>query len=96
VEVFFFESIFMSAIGALLGVLLGGLITGIGQYFPLRWTALTGSTFTEFPAANTIFMSFSVRSLIRAWFMGVIVASIFTLIPSLKSAFIEPVEALRR
>jgi putative ABC transport system permease protein len=96
VEVFFFESIFMSAIGALLGVLLGGLITGIGQYFPLRWTALTGSTFTEFPAANTIFMSFSFLSLIRAWFMGVVVASIFTLIPSLKSAFVEPVEALRR
>jgi putative ABC transport system permease protein len=96
VTVFFFESLFMSAIGALLGVILGGLVTGILQFFPLRWTALTGNTFAEFPAGNTITLNFSFLSLLRAWIMGVIVASIFTLIPSLKSAFVEPVEALRR
>jgi putative ABC transport system permease protein len=96
VAVFFFESLFLSAMGAMAGVIFGGIITGIGQFFPLRWTAITGNTFTEFPASNAIFLIFSVKGLIQAWFMGVVVASLFTLIPSLKSAFVEPVEALRR
>ncbi len=96
VTVFFFESFFLSAIGALAGVILGGLVTGIGQFFPLRWTALTGNTFNEFPAGNVLFLAFSTAGLVRAWFMGVVVASLFTLFPSLKSAFVQPVEALRR
>jgi ABC-type lipoprotein release transport system permease subunit len=96
VTVFFFESLFLSAIGAFAGVLLGGILTGIMQFFPIRWTAMTGNLFSEFPASNAIFMPFSIESLITAWVMGVVVASIFTLIPSLKSAFVEPVEALRR
>jgi putative ABC transport system permease protein len=96
VSVFFFESLFLSAIGALAGVILGGLLTGIGQFFPIRWASMTGNLFAEFPASNSLFLSFSVKSLVQAWLMGVVVASIFTLIPSLKSAFVEPVEALRR
>jgi putative ABC transport system permease protein len=96
VQVFFFESVFLSVFGALAGVVLGGLLTGVGQFFPLRWTALTGDTFSAFPAANALFMEFSPISLFQSWLLGVGVASIFTLIPSLKSAFIEPVEALRR
>ncbi len=96
VTVFFFESFFLSAIGSLAGVILGGLVTGIGQYFPLRWTALTGNTFNEFPAGNVLFLAFSATGLFRAWLMGVVVASLFTLFPSLKSAFVQPVEALRR
>lgn len=96
VEVFFFESLFLSVIGALAGVILGGLVTGLFQNFPIRWTALSGNTFTELPAGNALFLQFSFASLVRAWFMGVIVASVFTLFPSLKSAFVEPVEALRR
>jgi len=96
VAVFFFESLFLSAIGALAGVILGGILTGVGQFFPIRWTALTGNTFTEFPASNALFIVFSPAGLLQAWLMGVVVASIFTLAPSLKSAFVEPVEALRR
>lgn len=96
VEVFFFEAFFLSAIGALAGILLGGILTGIGQFFPIRWMAMTGSGFIEIPASNALFLSFSPIALLRAWIMGVVVASIFTLIPSLKSAFVEPVEALRR
>ncbi len=97
VRVFFFESVFLAIAGATAGAVLGALVTGIGQFFPLRWTALAGeSTFAELPAANAIFFSFSIRGLIEGWLLGVIVASLFTLIPSLKSAFVEPVEALRR
>jgi putative ABC transport system permease protein len=96
VEVFFFESLFLSVIGAFAGIFIGGLLTGIVQYFPIRWTSLTGNLFAEFPAGNAIFMGFSIASLARAWLMGVVVSSLFTLLPSLKSAFVEPVEALRR
>jgi putative ABC transport system permease protein len=96
VAVFFFESFFLSALGALAGAALGGLLTGVGQFFPLRWTSLTGNTFNAFPAANAIFLEFSAAGIVKSWFLGVGVASIFTLFPSLKSAFVEPVEALRR
>jgi putative ABC transport system permease protein len=94
--VFFFESLFLSFFGALAGVILGGLVTGIGQFFPFRWGDLVGDSFSEMPTANAIFLQFSPGSLVRSWLMGVGVSALFTLIPSLKSAFVEPVEALRR
>jgi ABC-type lipoprotein release transport system permease subunit len=97
VRVFFFESLFLAMAGAAAGALAGGLVTGIGQFFPLRWTAIAGeNTFAEMPAANAIFFDFSFANLFRGWILGVLVASLFTLFPSLKSAFVEPVEALRR
>jgi len=96
VTVFFFESLFLAAFGALAGVLLGGLLTGIGQYFPIRMGDLYGNTFSEMPMSNSIFFQFSIGRMLMAWFLGVGIASLFTLIPSLKSAFVEPVEALRR
>jgi len=96
VKVFFFESIFMAAFGALAGVIVGGLIAGICANYPIRMGDMYGNTFSEMPLSNAIFFQFSPLILLRAWLMGVVVASLFTLIPSLKSAFVEPVEALRR
>jgi len=96
VKVFFFESLFLAAFGALTGVILGGLITGIGSQYPLRIGDLYGNTFAEMPLGNAVFFDFNFGMLLRSWFMGVVIASLFTLIPSLKSAFVEPVEALRR
>jgi ABC-type lipoprotein release transport system permease subunit len=97
VSVFFFESLFLAMAGATVGMVLGGLFTGIGQLFPVRWASLTGeSTYANMPVANAIFFHFSVGDLLRSWLMGVVVSSLFTLFPSLKSAFVEPVEALRR
>ncbi|MCL1930520.1 MAG: ABC transporter permease [Treponema sp.] len=96
VKVFFFESIFMAAFGALAGVVVGGIVAGIGSFYPLRMGDMYGNTFSEMPMGNAVFFRLSPFILVRAWFMGVVVASIFTLIPSLKSAFVEPVEALRR
>ena len=96
VKVFFFESIFMAAFGALAGVIIGGLIAGIGSNYPLRMGDLYGNTFSEMPLSDAVFFEFRIGILFKGWIMGVVVASIFTLIPSLKSAFVEPVEALRR
>jgi len=96
VSVFFFESVFLAVFGALAGVIAGGLIAGIGSNFPIRMGDLYGNTFSEMPLGNAIFFVFSPWILLRSWLMGVIVTSLFTLIPSMKSAFVEPVEALRR
>lgn len=96
VKVFFFESLFLAMFGAFAGVITGGVIAGIGAVYPIRMGDMYGDTFSEMPLGNAIFLSVSPFILIRAWLLGVIVASLFTLIPSLKSAFVEPVEALRR
>ncbi|MDR0455070.1 MAG: FtsX-like permease family protein [Treponema sp.] len=96
VTVFFFESIFLAAFGAFAGVIVGGTIAGVGSHFPIRMGDMYGNTFSEMPLSNAIFFQFKFWTLLRAWLMGVGVASVFTLIPSLKSAFVEPVEALRR
>ena len=95
VSVFFFESVFLAIFGALAGVIAGGLVSGICSSFPIRMGDLYGNTFSEMPLGSAIFFQFSPWILLRSWLMGVLVTSLFTLIPSLKSAFVEPVEALR-
>jgi len=96
VKVFFFESIFMAAFGALAGVVLGGSIVAVMAGSPVKFMEYFGNTFADMPMSNAIFFEFNPLILLRAWLMGVVIASLFTLIPSLKSAFVEPVEALRR
>ena len=70
--------------------------TGIGANFPIRMGDLYGNTFSEMPLSNSIFFRFSFGSLVKAWVMGVAVASFFTLIPSLKSAFVAPERGTHR
>jgi putative ABC transport system permease protein len=96
VKVFFFESIFLSIFGATAGVIIGGSLTALMSRFPVRMGDLYGNLFAEMPLANAIFTEFSISALAQAFVMGVVIASLFTLIPSLRSARIEPVEALRR
>lgn len=88
VKVFFFESLFISAIAATAGVFLGGILTGILTQFPIR--------LGNFPSmSNTMFFKFSIVRIVQAWFIGVAITSLCTLFPTMKSAFVEPVEALR-
>jgi len=96
VKVFFFESLFLAMFGAFAGVIVGGIIAGVGSVYPIRMGDMYGDTFSEMPLGNAIFLGISPFIIIRAWLLGVAVTSLFTLIPSLKSAFVEPVEALRR
>jgi putative ABC transport system permease protein len=96
VTVFFFESLFLAGIGAFVGVFIGSIIVLVGSHYPLRIMELYGDSFSDMPMGNAIFFQFDLLQLFQAWLMGVAVASVFTLIPSLKSAFVEPVEALRR
>jgi len=96
VAVFFFESLFLAAIGALCGALAGGTLTGILANFPIRLGDLYGNSLSEAPISNTVFFQFSFARIAAAWIIGVVIAAVFALMPSLKSAFVEPVEALRR
>jgi putative ABC transport system permease protein len=96
VSVFFFEALLLAALGSLAGCFAGGLSTFILSFFPVDFHVITGGGFKEMPMSGTIFMTFSPLMIVQGFFFGVIVAGICTLIPSLKSAFIEPVEALRR
>jgi putative ABC transport system permease protein len=96
VRVFFFESVFLSVFGSLAGVILGGALTFAGSFFPLDFSAMMGGGFKEYPVSGTLFLEFGPGILAMGFFFGVIIASLCTLFPSLKSAFVEPVEALRR
>lgn len=96
VLVFFFEAVYLSAIGAAAGCIVGGLASWIGSLFPLDLNTFTGGGMKDMPISSTIFLKFSPAILAQGFVFGVTVSAVCTLIPSLKSAFIEPVEALRR
>ncbi|MDR0878570.1 MAG: FtsX-like permease family protein, partial [Treponema sp.] len=95
VTVFFFEAIFLSVIGSIAGCVVGGISTLVGSFFPFDFNALVGGGLKDFPMTGTIFLVFSPAVILQGFLFGVIIASVCTLIPSLKSAFVEPVEALR-
>jgi len=96
VLVFFFEAVYLSVLGSLAGCLVGGAATWAGSLFPIDTEFFTGGGMKDMPFAGTIFIVFSPRIIAQAFGFGVAVSSACTLVPSLKSAFIEPVEALRR
>lgn len=96
VRVFFFEAVILSVLGSLAGCIAGGLATAVFSLFPFNYEALTGGGMKEFPMAGTIVLSFDPAILVQGFIFGVGIASICALFPSLKSAFVEPVEALRR
>ncbi|MDR1505703.1 MAG: FtsX-like permease family protein, partial [Treponema sp.] len=96
VRVFFFEAVFLSVLGSLAGCILGGLVTFGFSFFPLDLTIFTGGGLKEFPRSGTMTLAFDPAILLQGFVLGVLITSICTLFPSLKSAFVEPVEALRR
>jgi putative ABC transport system permease protein len=96
VRVFFFEAVFLGVLGSLAGCAAGGLAAFVFSFFPLDLTIFTGGGLKEFPMSGTLVLSFDPGILIQDFFFGAAVSSICTLFPSLKSAFVEPVEALRR
>lgn len=96
VSVFFLEALFLSIIGAGAGTILAGTASFLGSLFPIDMNTFTGGGMKELPVSSTLFMVFSPLLLLQGFLFGVAVSGLCTLIPSLKSAFIEPVEALRR
>ncbi len=96
VAVFFLESVLLSVFGSLVGAAVGGTVSLIGSRFPIDMNTFTGGGMKDMPISGTIFIAFSPLIIAQGFGFGVLVSSACTLIPSLKSAFIAPVEALRR
>ncbi|HRY72795.1 MAG TPA: ABC transporter permease [Spirochaetia bacterium] len=96
VLVFFFESVVLSVLGSLAGCALGAAATAIGSNYPIDMELFTGGGMKEMPISGTLFLAFSPGAIAGGFGFGVLVSAACTLLPSLKSAFIEPVEALRR
>jgi putative ABC transport system permease protein len=96
VMVFFLEAVFLSVLGAAIGSMVGGIVTLLASWFPIDMNAFTGGGMKEMPVSGTLFVAFSPLILLQGFLFGVIVSALCTLIPSLRSAFIKPVEALRR
>ncbi len=96
VETFFLEALFLSLLGSALGALVGGAASFVGSLFPIDMNTFTGGGMKDLPVSGTIFLSFSPAKVAFGFAFGVAVSSLCTILPSLKSAFIEPVEALRR
>jgi putative ABC transport system permease protein len=92
-SVFFFESLVLSGAGALLGCVLGGALTFVLSVFPFDVGSLYGNMM---PMNDTIFVTFSPFIIVQGFLYGLVVSGICTIFPSLKSAFIKPVEAIRR
>jgi putative ABC transport system permease protein len=93
VLVFFLESVVLSGIGSLIGCLAGGIATFVVSKFPFD----IGAVMEDMMAMNnTIFVTFSPSIIAQGFAYGLIISGLCTLIPSLKSAFVKPVEAIRR
>jgi putative ABC transport system permease protein len=95
VSVFFYEAVFLAALGSLAGCVAGGLSTLVLSFFPIDFNAMSGGGMKEMPVSGTLFMVFSPLMIVQGFLFGVVVTGVCTLIPSLRCAFIEPVEALR-
>jgi putative ABC transport system permease protein len=95
VLVFFLEAFLLSVSGALSGCISGGAASYVMSLFPFDFNAFSGGGFKEMPISGTLRLKFDCLIIARGFLLGVIISSICTLIPSLKSAFLEPVEALR-
>jgi putative ABC transport system permease protein len=96
VRVFFFESVFLSVLGSFAGCVGGGIATLVLSFFPVQLEIFTGGGMKEFPMSGAIVLAFDPAILLQGFVFGVVITSVCTLFPSLKSAFVEPVEALRR
>jgi putative ABC transport system permease protein len=93
VRLFFLEAFYIAAIGSAIGVLTGIGITLITMKTGLDFTAAMEGVDMEI--SDVIRPVLTLKSTIFVFFYSTIVASLASLIPTGKSAKIEPVEALR-
>ena len=94
VRLFFIEALFISVIGALCGALGGTLLSAILGNSGIDFTnQLQG---IDFEISNIIYPRPTFLISLLVFLYSVVVSALATLIPSTRSARIQPVEALRR
>jgi len=93
VLVFFMESVTLSAMGSVVGCLVSGAAT-----FFLSQVPFDLGTFMEdmMSMNNTLYVKFSPSIIGSGLLYGLGISAACTILPSLKSAFVKPVDALRR
>ncbi|MEA5031117.1 MAG: FtsX-like permease family protein [Sphaerochaeta sp.] len=92
-RLFFLEGVFISAIGAAVGVLVGAGITVYLGKFGLNFTdALSG---IDMEISSVLYPRFNIWTTLIVYVYSVVISAAATLIPSRKASRIEPVEALR-
>ena len=93
VQVFFLESLVLSAIGSVIGCLVSGVATFVLSRVPFD----IGSYMEDMMAINnTLFVTFSPALVAQGFLYGLLISAVCTFFPALRSAFVEPVEAIRR
>jgi len=93
VFLFFFEGLVLSLIGGFLGMLIGGISTFVLSFFPVDLEKMIGGV--SF-ASNTIFVKFSPIDILYSGFYSILISTLCIILPSLKVAFINPINCLRK
>ena len=94
-KLFIYEGTAMGVIGSFIGALLGGVLT--------KYLASTGLDFSQafegigedIMMSTVIYPEHSISNMIFAFFLGVIIVAIASIIPARRAANLEPTEALR-
>ncbi len=93
VRLFFLEAVFLSVFGSAAGVILGVLITVPLQIFGINFGPMLEGISIE--VSNIVYPTLQVKNMAYIFSFSVIVASAASFLPSRKAAKVEPVQALR-
>ena len=94
VLLFVIEATIISAMGSLLGTVIGGGLDLLLFIKGINIQALTGGSM-DIPATDIIYPRFGLSLLLWSFLFGVVVASVIAYFPARRAARVEPVEALR-
>ncbi len=93
VRLFFLEALFLAVLGTAAGVLVGTGLTMLLSITGIDFSS--GMQGVDFDISSIIYPVLNLRSTLVVFIYSVAVASVSSLVPTLRAAKIEPVEALR-
>ena len=94
-KLFIYEGTAMGVIGSFIGAILGGIITKVLSTTGLDFTQAFEGMGEELIMSTIIYPEHSISNLIFAFFLGVVIVSLASIIPARRAANLEPTDALR-